>query len=134
MKKKIKFGDKIEFTEKFCNVVYINNKEYYDTKLYDSVDYDKLNIKRPITDIIRSGLLQEKVKYSSGYRKLIFTKESGSGIVVGQKIMKEGYYWPGSGPSAPYYDDSEPPSFDVKWTYTFWEVAIGMNQKILVPK
>jgi len=130
MKKKIKFGDKIEFTETFSHVVYITNKEYYDTKLYDTVDYDKLIIKKPSI----SGILQEKVKYPAGYRKLIFSKENGSGIIVGQTMKREGNYWPGYGPHAPDWDDAEPPIFESKRTYTFWEVAIGMNQKILVPK
>ena len=83
----------------------------------------------------KDGLLHEKVKkYPAGYRKLVFTKESGNGIIVGQTMKREGYYWPGYGPSAPNWDDSEPPVFDAKKTYTFWIVATKMNEKVLVPK
>ena len=130
--KKLKFGDRINFDEIFYDVLYITNKEYYDTKLYDiSINPDSLNITKPYKD----GLLHEKVKkYPAGYRKLVFTKESGNGIIVGQTMKREGYYWPGYGPSAPNWDDSEPPVFDAKKTYTFWIVATKMNEKVLVPK
>lgn len=133
--KKLKFGDRIDFDERFVDIVYINNKNYYDIKLYTDVDYDNLNIVKT-TEMKKDGLLHEKEKtiYPASYRKLIFEKNNGSGIIIGQTIKKEGYYSPTCRPSAPYYDDYEPASLDVKKTYTFWIVATKMNEKVLVPK
>ena len=128
--KKIKFGDTIVFDEIFSDVMYITpkNAELYNVKLYE----DKFTLVKSVP--INDGLWHEKVKYPAGYRKVIFSELHGSGIVIGQTMKKEGYYWPGYGPSAPDWDDVEPPLFDSKKTYTFWIVATNMNQKVLVPK
>jgi len=128
MKRKIKFGDTIEFDEIFSHVLYIKDKNLYDVKLID-VNESDINVNKPIKD----GLLHKKEKYPAGYRKIIFSKYIGNGIVIGQTMKKEGHYWPGYGPSAPDWD-AEPPSFDTKKVYSFWIVAIGLNQKVLVPK
>ena len=128
--KKIKFGDTVVFNEVFSDVIYITpkNAELYNVKLYEG----KFDVKKSVP--INDGLWHEKVKYPAGYRKLIFRKFQGSGIVIGQTMKKEGIYWPGYGPSAPDWDNGEPPMFDIKKVYTFWVVATNMNQKVLVPK
>lgn len=127
--KKIKFGDTIEFDEIFSHVLYIKDENLFDVKLID-VNESDVNVTIPYKD----GLLHKKDKYPAGYRKIVFSKHNGQGIIIGQTMKKEGHYWPGYGPSAPDWDDAESPSFDTKKVYTFWIVAIGMNQKVLVPK
>lgn len=133
--KKIKFGDTIEFDEIFSHVLYIKDKNLYDVKLID-VNESDIDVTHSRSEMLFNddGLLKKKEKYPAGYRKLIFSKYVGKGIIIGQTMKKEGYYWPGYGSSAPDWDDAEAPSFDIKKVYTFWIVAIGLNQKVLVPK
>jgi len=132
--KKNTFGDKIEYEEVFVDVVYIKNKELKDVKLYDTDEFD---ISEPIESkksAVSLSLLPDRKKYKSSIRKIIFSKQKGDGIIIGQGSKREGEYHPACGGGPPYYDDYEQAWLDVTKTYTFWIVANKMNQTILVPK
>ena len=133
--KKVKFGDLIKFDEIFYDVVYIKNDDLETVKLYE---HDEFNIMettvRKLSKSGELGILEKKKHYPSSLRKIIFLKQNGEGVVIGQKTKKEGFYSPGSSPSAPHWDDHEQSWLTVTKTYTFWIVAVGMNQTKLVPK
>lgn len=125
-KRKNRFGETIEFSEILADVVYVSKLDYVaiNTKLYvgHNVPSEK-SVKKHILD---------KPYFPSAYRKMVFERKTGSGIIIGQTKRVEGVYAPG------YYDivsgDGEPPYLDPRRVYTFWVVATSMNKKVLVPK
>jgi len=125
-KRKNRFGETIEFTEVFSEVAYIAEKQLENSKLYDT---DKFTIVEPKDLVANPGFMY----FPTAIRKVVFKRQTGSGIIIGQTKKSEGRYVPQSGGSFPD-SDPEPAYLDVKWTYTFWEVAVGMNKKVLVPK
>jgi len=131
---KTKFGDIIKYDDRFYDVIYINNKELIDSKLYNTDKFDKTEPIKPLTEKGKLGLLSDKKKYPPSIRKIIFYKESGEGIVIGQRSKREGKYHPACGGGPPYYDDYEQAWLDVTKSYTFWVVTTEMNRTILVPK
>jgi hypothetical protein len=122
----VKFGDRIDFFETFKEVVYINEYDLVDSKLYSGDSYtivpEKASIARP-----------GEIYFPPALRKLIFQRGLGSGIVIGQKRMHEGFYNPGGRPMR-YPDDYESPYLEITKVYSMWVVAVGMNKTVLVPK
>lgn len=117
------------FDEIFAEAAYISNADLKDVKLYTS---DKYDIVEPKISA-REGYFQKV--FPSAYRKLIFKKQYGTGIIIGQTKKSEGKYYPGSIPG--YFGDPgdyEQAYTAVETTYTFWVVATGMNKTVLVPK
>jgi len=125
---KIKFGDTIDFTEVFYDVVYIKEfeKEGNHTKFY--LGEQDFTIAEPKPGL---GPFDREI-LPAAFRKVIFKRQEGSGIVIGQTKKYEGIYHP------QYYDArelyGEPAYLEPKWTYTFWVVAVGINKTVLVPK
>jgi len=124
---KSKFGDRIEFTEIFHDVVYIAEEDFKYRKIYDGEEI--FTIVPQKESVSRPGELY----FPPALRKVIFKRKAGSGIIIGQKNKREGFYNPGGRPMR-YPDDYEPPYLDITGTYTFWVVATGLNQTVLVPK
>lgn len=126
--KKIEFGDRIEFTEVFHRIVYIVEKDLNYRKIYDK--------KESFTEVPQkeSFMRPGKYYYPAALRKVIFKRKTGSGIVIGQKNKREGFYRPGCLPSGPDFDSYEPPYLEITGTYTFWVVATSLNETVLVPK
>lgn len=127
--KKIKFGDIINFTEVYDSAVYldIHDSKNFDLKLYTTNEF------------IESNTIQKAngtELYKRSYRKIIFRKEIGQGIVIGQTKKLEGLYIPQTGGTVySYYPtEYEPAYLDNKLTYTFWIVAVDLNKTVLVPK
>jgi hypothetical protein len=132
---KIKFGHIINFKHILSGVNYVitrNNPDIVNEVIIIKEDSDFLKYK--LAEPIRRGFLDE-IKYPSSFRKLFFREEEGTGIVIGQTTRAEGYYFPGCSPTfGEDYSDSEPPYLKSTKTFTFWVVATGMNQTVLVPK
>ncbi len=123
--KDILFGEVIDFDEILHDIGYIKEKELVDTKLYTGMDFT-------IVEIIDKGDTSYK---PSAYRKFIFHKQCGSGIVIGSKIKKEGLYHPQTGCSfTNNYEDYEQAYLEVTNTQGFWVIATRMNETLLIPK
>lgn len=125
---KPKFGDRIEFTEIFHDVVYIAEKDLKYRKIYDGEEI--FTVVPQKESFSRPG----EYYFPAALRKVIFKRSTGSGIIVGQKNKREGFYHPGCSGSGMDFDDYEPAYLEVTGTYTFWVVATGLNQTVLVPK
>jgi len=125
---KVKFGDRIDFTEVFHDVVYIAEKDLKHRKIYDGEEIftivpEKESFSRP-----------GEYYFPPALRKVIFKRQVGSGIVIGQKNKREGFYHPGGHGGMMHPDDYDPPYLEITGTYTFWVVATGLNETVLVPK
>lgn len=122
---KTKFGDTIQFTEVFHDVAYIeeHEKDGNHTKFY--LGEQDFTIAEP-----KAGIGIEL--FPAAYRKVIFKRQDGEGIVIGQTKKTEGIYHPSY--SNPREFDYEEAYLEPKFTYTFWVVAIGINKTVLVPK
>ena len=116
---KIVFLNKILYTEILHAVIYLKDLTKIDDKLYT-----------PVPDSIET-IFNFHVK---SLRKIVFTKQNGEGIIIGQTRRNEGIYNPNDPGSPPYYDDEAPPYLKTTKRYPFWVVAIGMNKTVLVPK
>ena len=125
-KEPLKFGDKVEFTEVFHGAVYI--KEDFSTcRLYYPEARFTVVEPRESTLSIDGG-----VWFPSAFRKVLFEKKNGSGIIIGQTTRKEGWYQSGGRQRSP--EDWEPPCLDIQKSYPFWVVATSLGKTELVPK
>ena len=125
--KKTNFLKEIEYTEFLCDMVYVKDKSLLDKKLYSD---DTFEISEAKTD-----LLSNHKKFPPSIRKAVFNKEIGKGIIIGQKVKKEGHYSPTVGGSSVWgYEDYEPAYLAVTKTIKLWVVATDMNRTILVEK
>lgn len=122
----ILFGDTIMFDEVFLTVEYINDFDLIDTKLYDT---DTFKVSEP-----KRNILHDCNIYPRSVRKLIFSKKNGNGIVIGEKVLREGFYNPGCRSSGFNYEDYEQAYLEVSRQYSFWVVATSMNTTTLIPK
>lgn len=123
--KKNKFGESISFTEVFSHVVYIAERNLIHTKIYFN--------ETPYT--IVEGQYNEdtgNTRFPSALRKLIFNRQIGEGIIIGQTKRTEGTYLAESRQISEC--EYEAPYLTPTHTYTFWVVAIGLNKTVLVPK
>jgi len=119
------FLKEIEYTEFLCDMVYVKDKPLLDKKLYSD---DTFEVSAAKTD-----LLSNHKKFLPSIRKAVFYKETGKGIIIGQKVKKEGHYYPTVSRSYPE-DDYEPAYLAVTKTIKLWVVATDMNRTILVEK
>lgn len=128
-KRKNMFGETIEFTEIFSRVIYVDRNDHLITssKLYE--DGREFPIVEPVHRDLRTY-------FPAAYRKVVFQRMNGSGIIIGQTKKSEGMYHPGSSPTGYFADptDFEQAYVDYKWTYTFWVVATDLNKTVLVLK
>lgn len=126
-KRKNRFGETVKFTEIFSDVAYIAEKQLENSKLYDS---DQFTIVEAKPSISHPGFMY----FPTALRKVIFKRQTGSGIIIGQTKRSEGRYVPGTGVGSYMDSDPEPAYLEISNTYTFWVVATDMNKKVLVPK
>ncbi len=132
-KRKNRFGETIEFDEIFSRVIYVDRKDLaiVSEKLYeeDGRVFPIVEPKLRLDDFTSEY-------FPPAYRKIVFQKTKGSGIIVGQTKKIEGAYHAISSPTGYGADptDFEPAYTECKLTYTFWVVAVGMNAAVLVPK
>jgi hypothetical protein len=136
--KKTKFGNVIKYKEVFDQVMYIDQMHLVKEKLYDNEKYyTKTDPYRSDPQNLHNlSSKSEKPKYYHSLRKIIFRREEGEGIIIGQTIKKEGEYTPGykGGWNGDCVTEDEPPYIDFTRVYSFWIVATGINQQVLVPK
>lgn len=129
-----KFGDRIEFNEVFHDVVYIKEKELEKIKLYDTDESDFTIV--PHEE--RKDLLSREtyLVFRRALRKVLFRREHGEGIIIGQTKRMEGYYEPGYQPTGFFDDptDYEAPYLGITHVYPMWIVATAMNKTVMVPK
>jgi hypothetical protein len=132
-RRKNRFGETIEFDEIFSRVIYVdrNNLAIAAEKLYEEEGrVFPIVESQPRIDDFTSEY------FPPAYRKIVFQKTKGSGIIVGQTKKIEGAYHTVCAPYGINADptDFEPAYTECKLTYTFWVVAVGMNATVLVPK
>lgn len=102
-------------------------KQLENSKLYDT---DQFTIVEAKSSISHPGFMY----FPAALRKVIFKRQTGSGIIIGQTKKSEGRYVPGTGVGSYMDSDPEPAYLEISNTYTFWVVATDMNKKVLVPK
>lgn len=108
------FGITVAFVEILHHMEYANEK--IQDKLYvDTFDKSKI-----------SG-------FSRSWKKAIFERKEGAGILIGQTYRDEGIYYPPCG-GHEYGEDNEPGALAISKRIPFWVVATGVNKTVLVPK
>jgi len=124
--KKNKFGESISFTEVFSHAVYIAEQNLTHKKIYFN--------ETPYTIVEgRYNEITGNTWFPKALRKLIFNRQIGEGIIIGQTKRSEGIYESGSRHQIGEYE-YETPYLKPTHTYTFWVVAIDLNKTVLVPK
>ncbi|WP_313758530.1 hypothetical protein [Tissierella sp.] len=59
--------------------------------------------------------------------------DSTRGVIVGTCYKYDGYYYPSSLATAPFYDDFESGGLTDRKRVNYWKVVTGMNKEYLVP-
>lgn len=119
MRAKDIFGKVVKFDVIFSNVAYVKNEDdIIFTKLFVTDSFDVV-----LPDIMNTvnGLAQPP----ASYRKVIFKRVHGTGIIIGQTSKHEGLYNPSENKQA---------SLTRKSTHTFWIVATDINKIVLAEK
>jgi hypothetical protein len=122
MRAKDLFGRRVKFEETFSDVAYVKDEPAdFSRKLYEGDDFERLVAPvNPVRDA------DTKSRPPASFRKVVFSRTSGEGIIIGQTSKHEGLYDPGTSEAQP--------SLERKRTHTFWVVAVGINKTVLAEK
>lgn len=146
------FGKKLKFNEILDGRIFIKTQGYdlisekypkllKEVKIYtDYINNNNTDIPAFLyksfslleEDIIKETLdfKIESYNKNSSYKKLVFKKQSGKGIIIGNCIRWEGFY----NASDDYLEETEPAYFTKVKCFKLFKVATSMNKIVLVDK
>lgn len=131
------FGQTANFKVVLHEIAYVKDEpKDFSRKLFLGDKYEQVH---PIEEAPKNVIqLTEKrrPRLVASDRKVIFAKQEGSGIIIGQTIKREGEYLPST---ESYYNgdctsEAEPPQFNQRKAVAFWIIATGINKTVLAEK